>query len=127
MYGIGTDLCRAWSERVCEALAEGCVDDVLEELRRHASDKTAREAIGHFENNRSRTRYPECRRMGLMIGSGMVESACGNLVAARFKHGSMRWSKAGTNDILPLCACVQSGMYDELRRADLRRNHHARP
>lgn len=29
----------------------------------------------HFENNRSRTRYPECRRMGLTIGSGMVESA----------------------------------------------------
>ena len=116
LHGVGTDLCRAWSEKVCEALSEGRVDDVLEELRRRAGDKTADEAIGYFENNRSRMRYPEYRRMGLMIGSGMVESACGNLVAARFKRGGMRWSKAGANDILPLRACVQSGLYDDYWR-----------
>ena len=49
----------------------------------------------------------------LLIGSGIAESACGNLVAARFKRGGMRWSKAGANDILALCACVRSGLYDD--------------
>lgn len=116
VHGVGTDLCRAWAEKVCEALAAGRIEHVLEELRRHAGDKTADEAIGYFENNRSRMRYPEYRRMGLMIGSGMVESACGNLVAARFKRGGMRWSKAGANAILPLRACVQSGLYDDYWR-----------
>ena len=114
--GVGTELCRAWSEKVCAALAEGRVGDVLAELRRHAGDKTVDEAIGYFENNRSRMRYPEYRRMGLLIGSGMVESSCGNLVAARFKRGGMRWSKAGANDILALRACVQSGLYDDYWR-----------
>ena len=110
--GVGTNLCRAWSEKFCEALAEGRVDDVLEEPRRHAGDKTAREAIGCFEHNRSRMRYPEYRRIGLLIGSGMVESACGDLVAL-FKRGGMRWSKACANDIFALRACVQSGLYDD--------------
>ena len=114
--GVGTELCRAWSEKVCAALAEGRVGDVLAELRRHAGDKTVDEAIGYFENNRSRMRYPEYRRMGLLIGSGMVESSCGNLVAARFKRGGMRWSKAGAYDILALRACVQSGLYDDYWR-----------
>ena len=46
----------------------------------------------------------------------MVESACGNLVAARFKRGGIRWTKAGANDFLPLRACVQSGLYDDYWR-----------
>ena len=46
MCGVGTDLCRAWSEKVCAALAEGRVGDVLAELRLHAGDKTVDEAIG---------------------------------------------------------------------------------
>ena len=56
------------------------------------------------------------RAMGLLIGSGVVESSCGTLVAARFKRGGMRWSKAGANDILPLRACIRSGLYDDFWR-----------
>ena len=50
--------------------------------------------------------------MGLLVGSGIVESSCGTLVAARFKLGGMRWSKACANDTLSLHACVRSGPYD---------------
>ena len=46
----------------------------------------------------------------------VVESSCGTLVAARFKRGGMRWSRAGANDILPLRACIRSGPYDDLWR-----------
>ena len=116
LYGTGTRRCRTWSEKVCEALSEGRVDDVLRELRRHAGEPVADQAVGYFENNRGRMRYPRYRAMGLLIGSGVVESSCGALVAARFKRGGMRWSKAGANDILPLRACVRSGLYDDFWR-----------
>ena len=116
LHGDGTARCRAWAGKVCKALFEGRVDDVLRELREHAGDKAARKAVGYFENNRGRMRYPLYRAMGLLIGSGMVESSCGALVADRFKRGGMHWSKAGANDVLPLCACIRSGLYDDFWR-----------
>ena len=112
LHGLGTRRCRAWSEKVCAALSEGRVDDVLRELRECASEPAAAKAVGYFENNRGRMRYPRYRTMGLLVGSGMVESACGTLVAARLKRGGMHWSEAGANDILALRACVRSGLYD---------------
>ena len=96
--------CVAWSEKICEALSEGRVDDVLRELRRHAGERTVDKAVDYFENNRVRMRYSRYRAMGPLIGSGVVESSCGALVATRFKRGGMHWSKAGANDILPLRA-----------------------
>ena len=92
------------------------VGDVLRELRRHAGEPVADQAVGYFENNRGRMRYPLHLAMGLLIGSGVVESSCGTLVAARFKRGGMHWSKAGANDILPLRACIRSGRYDDFWR-----------
>ena len=116
VYGAGTELCRAWSEKVCAALSEGRVDDVLRELRRHAGDKTADQCAGYFENNRGRMRYPAYRKMGLLIGSGMVESSCRTLVGERLKCSGMRWSRAGANDVMALRSCVRSGRYDDFWR-----------
>ena len=62
-------------------------------LGRHAGEPVADKAVGYFKNNRSRLRYPRYRDMGLLIGSGVVESSCGTLVAARFKHGGMHWNR----------------------------------
>ena len=116
VYGAGTDLCQAWSEKVCAALSEGRVDDVLRELRRHAGDRTADQCIGYVENNRSRMRYPAYREMGLLIGSGMVESSCRTLVGERLKCAGMRWSRVGANDVMALRACVRSERYDDFWR-----------
>ena len=116
LYGIGAQRCRAWSEKVCETLSQGRIDDVLRELREHAGEQTADEAVGYFENNRGRMRYPLYRGMGLLIGSGMVESSCGSLVGERFKRGGMHWSKAGVNDVLPVRSCIRSGLYDDFWR-----------
>ena len=53
VYCAGTELCRAWSEKVCAALSEGRVDDVLREPRRHVGDKTADQCVEYVENNRA--------------------------------------------------------------------------
>ena len=67
--GTGMRRCREWSEKVCEALSEGRIVDVLRELRRHAGEPTVDKAIGYFKNNRSRTRHPRCRDMGLLYNA----------------------------------------------------------
>lgn len=92
------------------------VADVLRELRVYAGEPAADKAARYFESNRGRIRYPLHRDMGLLIGSGMVESSCGTLVGTRFKRGGMRWSKAGANDVLPLRASIRGGLYDRFWR-----------
>ena len=42
-----------WSEKVCAALSEGRVDDVLREPRLHVGDKTADQCVEYVENNRA--------------------------------------------------------------------------
>ena len=116
LHGQGTERCRRWSEEVCAALDAGRTGDVLEELRRHGDDEAAAKCAGYVEANRHRMRYPEFRAMGLPVGSGMVESACGTLVGERLKCGGMRWSVAGANDVLALRACVRNDRYDAFWR-----------
>ena len=117
VYGPGTDLCRRWAERVCEALWEGRLDDVLAELRRHASThESAGKCVGYVEGNRHRMNYPGFRAMGLLVGSGMVESACGTLVGERLKCNGMHWSVPGANDIMALRCCIRNERYDDFWR-----------
>ena len=75
VYGAGTALCEAWAKKVCAALSEGRLDDVLEALRRHAGNDEARRCVAYVEANRARMRYPEYRATGLPAGSGVVERA----------------------------------------------------
>ena len=114
VYGHGTELCARWSLRVCEALEEGRVDDVLAALRRHAETcEEAERCVGYVEGNRRRMRYPTFRGMGLCIGSGAVESMCKGLVSERFKRRGMRWSVAGANAVLALRAAIFNDRYDD--------------
>ena len=46
--------------------------------------------------------------MGLPIGSGMVESACKNVVAARLKQSGMMWGLPGATGILQVRASIKS-------------------
>ena len=95
----------------------GRIDDVLAELRRHATThEVAEKCVGYVEGNRHRMNYPKFRAMGLLVGSGMVESACGTLVGERLKCNGMRWSIAGANDIMALRCCIRNKRYDHFWR-----------
>ena len=70
----------AWSGQVAELLSElraGC--EKLGPPPKGGSDtdprQVAADARGYVENNRSRMKYPEYRRLGLPISSAPVESA----------------------------------------------------
>ena len=113
LFGEGAALCEAWSRKWCAALSEGRLDDVLAELRGRADCEAALRCAGHVEANRERMRYPEFRAMGLPVGSGVVESACGAVVADRLKRGGMCWTVARTNAMLALrCWILDRRLHD---------------
>src|SRR6266852_1488753 len=73
-----------------------------------APDSTAAEVlrveVGYFTTNATRMAYPTFHARGLPIGSGAGESAAKHVVQVRMKRSGMRWSDAGGQALLALCA-----------------------
>jgi hypothetical protein len=88
------------------ALAE----DLAEELRTEAN---------YFEDNKERMRYPQFRKQGLFVGSGVIEAGC-KTVLGRLKRSGMFWTVRGANAIIALRCSQISGKFEdywEARRA----------
>ena len=64
--------------------------------------------IDYFTANQQRMDYRRYRELGLPIGSGTVESACKNVVAARMKQSGMMWGMPGATGMLQLRASIKS-------------------
>jgi hypothetical protein len=75
--------------------------------------------INYFETNKERMRYPEFRKQGLFVGSGVIEAGC-KTVLGRLKRSGMFWTVRGANTIIALRCCELSGRFEdywESRRA----------
>ena len=73
----------------------------------------------YFETNKERMRYPEFRKRGLFVGSGVIEAGC-KTVLGRLKQSGMFWTVRGANAIIALRCCQLSGGFEdywESRRA----------
>lgn len=115
-YGEGTQRATRWAEQLETKLWRGDVEAVLRSMRAlrpatHEARDAVRTNIDYFDNNKTRMRYGEFRRKGYYIGSGVVESACKQLVALRCKRSSMRWSRIGAQAILRLRCSLLSGTF----------------
>ena len=116
LYGEGSDQFKACFERWRGLLWDGCVAVVIKELQDlHDSgsyNKTQcydlQGEINYFTTNKPRMDYPLYRHLGLPIGSGVVESACKNVVAKRMKQSGMSWTLDGAREMLQLRASVMS-------------------
>ena len=94
----------------------------LRSLRPHSQDllELIRKEANYFEGNASRMRYPEFRRQGLFVGSGVIEAGCKTLVTCRLKRSGMFWTVRGANGIIALRCTRLSGRFEdywEARRA----------
>lgn len=67
--------------------------------------------------------YRQYREQHLPIGSGTVESACKNVVAARMKQGGMTWTLAGARHMLQIRASLMSSRF----ASDFQRSLPGRP
>ena len=100
---------------------DGGADDVMAALDR-LDRKLGREQRPHrrkllakerqyFRNQRERMDYARYQRLGLPIGSGVVEAACKTLAAQRLKRSGMNWDD-GKQPILTIRSLQQSDRWD---------------
>ena len=68
----------------------------------------------YLDTHREHLDYVQFEKLGLPLGSGMVESACKWLIQQRFKGVGMRWSEEGFNHLLHLRLAWVNGRYDQL-------------
>jgi hypothetical protein len=112
LHGEGTAACQAWGEELETFLWNAdhqALTDKLKSaharLRSPAKRAAIDELLGYLDRHRSRMNYRQYREQGLMIGSGPIEGDCKNLIHARMKRGSPRWSDKGCQCMLSLrCA-----------------------
>lgn len=65
--------------------------------------------LSYLHHNQTRIDYHRYLQLGLMIGSGVVESSNRRIVTQRLKQSGMFWSKRGAQAIMGLRACYLSG------------------
>lgn len=50
-------------------------------------------------------RYPEFRKNGFFVGSGVIEAGCKSIAGLRLKQSGMFWTRRGANTIIALRCC----------------------
>lgn len=104
-----------WLENITEALWQGNVEFVIEACQSLSKKSSlAKQALTYFGNHIERMRYAQFRTAGYLIGSGVVESGCKQIVSRRLKLPGAQWNLDGA--ILTAKArCVWlSGRWQEL-------------
>jgi len=103
---------KRWVSQGQDLLAESSGIGLLRYLHRSRSARAgvgpAVEAldalIGYVEPRRSITDYVEYRQKGYVIGSGMMEATCKQVVGVRLKGSGRQWSEAGAVAMAALIA-----------------------
>ena len=102
-HGQETPETAAWVDHQLGRLAQGQAATLATEWQalpaRGEAAAIRDEQVTYFTNQAPRMAYDRYRAAGWDIGSGMVESACKHLIAAREKGAGMRWSEAGAHTV----------------------------
>lgn len=120
LYGPGSDLGKRWAKNRHDDLDEGRFDTLLEAIGTHAAaNEEARKNLDYFTRNRDRMRYPEFRKTGLCVSTGVVEAGCKTAIGTRCKRPGMHWTVPGADAIIALRCCKLSGRFEDFceRRA----------
>jgi len=116
---------RRWLMVKQDKLDNGKIEDLVAALRAtrvgtaELTEKFRTEA-DYFQKNAERMRYPDFRRQGLFVGSGVIEAGCKTVIGSRLKQSGMFWTVRGANAIIALRCNRLSGRFEdywEARRA----------
>ena len=106
LFGQGTLKAQAWVKKQEARLRASQIDEVLVELEPTLFEGLPQEVskkISEFEtyvrNQRHKMDYARYEAMGLMLGSGPVESTNRRVVGMRLKQAGMHWSVSGANEV----------------------------
>jgi hypothetical protein len=109
---------QAWLKEITEDLWQGRVELIIaacQDLSKHS--ELARQATTYFSNNCERMRYAKFRAEGYLIGSGVVESGCKQIVSQRLKLPGAQWSLEGAILTAKARAAWLSGNWQSLLHA----------
>jgi hypothetical protein len=87
---------QTWLENTTEDLWQGRVEAVIEACQRLAKKSNlAKQSLLYYANNMERMRYAQFRAAGYLLGSGVIESGCKQIVAQRLKLPGAQWNVEG--------------------------------
>lgn len=87
---------------------------------RSSAASDAAKAERYLRRYRQFMDYATAKSRGCPIGSGVVESACKQIVTERMKLSGMRWSKQGGQKTMTLRCILLSGVWDAVYKSYLR-------
>jgi len=100
LLGEGSPFLEIWHQRIEQLIYGGDIDQLVRELMEcwletdnMFASKAIGGLIGYYRNNESRMKYAEYRARGLMIGSGVIESAHRHVIQSRMKKAGQHWSE----------------------------------
>lgn len=113
LYGTGSAEATTWAEAQRHTLRHEGGEALLKTLTGLRAQTAEAKAVlrrerAYFRTNVTRMAYPTFVEQGWPIGSGAVESAAKHVVQQRLKGAGMRWSPAGGQAMLTLCADLAS-------------------
>jgi hypothetical protein len=119
-----------WLADRLDDLDAGKIEAIIDAARQHPLDGIKAEDLDkklrYFEHNIHRMRYARFRNLGMFTGSGAIEAACKQIVAARAKRSGMHWTVEGAADIIAL-RCQHPGGTSSGQPAPTHQPGHAPP
>lgn len=111
-----------WFESLRHRLRHGFIKPLIRELHRlshyRSTPASARPVLqqvrDYLKFHLDHIQYRAFKKLGLPIGSGMVESACKWLIQKRFKGVGRHWSQPGFNHLLHLRLAWVNQRFDPL-------------
>ena len=112
-----------WLERMRKLLTEeggqGRVMRSVSKMKRLYGIKSGKEdefdaAMGYLRNQKRYMNYFAMREQHFPIGSGVVESACKQIVSERMKLSGMRWKSEGAQAVMTLRSIKLSRIWDNV-------------
>lgn len=106
---------QVWLESVTEDLWQGRVELVIEACQVLAKKSNlAKQSLLYYGNNMDRMRYAQFRTAGYLIGSGVIESGCKQIVTQRLKLPGAQWNLDGAILTAKARAAWMSGNWQKL-------------
>ena len=115
LLGEASPLLPSWKERLEQLLWAGDGEALVGELMQcldvdisESALKALNDLIRYYRNNGPRMRYADFLASGLLIGSGVVESAHRHVIQARMKRAGQHWGTHGGRQMARLRATYRT-------------------
>jgi hypothetical protein len=122
-YFLEEEQRKKWIDNQCEALLNRTPEEVVEAIKSLSYQKKTQDSkvklINYYTTHLKRMQYKVFKEMGLLIGSGAIESAH-RVYQQRFKLSGQHWTKKGLQETIQLKSVSESKLWDKV--TDIARN-----